>query len=527
MEIPLTVLMVEDRPEDAELLLFELKRAGFAVTYRRAETEQDYLETLDRRVNGPVHASSIDLILADYSLPRFGAVRALQLLKDRALDIPLIVVTGTVSEEVVVECIKLGAADYLLKDRLTRLPDAVRHAIQEKTLRYEKKLADEALRRYAIELEKLVDERTAQLREAKEQAEAILSNTSDALVLASFDGVIRQSNPAFTAMFGYSIETIAGCSLLVLAKDEPLLELLEALRAVVNNQQPRRIEIPTLRADGTTFDADIAIDSIAEGDRITGIICSVRDISARMQVEEELRKALAREKELSELKLRFTSMVSHEFRTPLSVIQSSSDLLLHYGERLDEAQRHTRLAEIQAHVKHLKGLLDDVLTINKAQSVGLELRRESLDLMALCAEVTHDMQMTAIDTHEIIFTESGMCHSMFMDGKLMRQTISNLLSNAIKYSPKGGKIYFDLLCDDGGALIRVKDAGIGIPLEDQPRLFETFHRAGNVGTIAGSGLGLMIVKEAVELHGGTIMVESEPGVGTTFTLTFPSYQPLN
>jgi len=527
MEIPLTVLIVEDRPEDAELLLYELKRAGFAVTYRRAETEQDYLATLDHKVSGGLYLGSVDLILADYSLPRFGAVRALQLLQQRGMDIPLIVVTGTVSEEIVVECIKLGAADYLLKDRLTRLGEAVRHAIQEKALRYEKRLADEALRRYATELELLVDERTAQLQQAKEQAEAILNNSSDAIILASFDGVIRQTNPAFMSMFGYPTDAILGCSLLILAEDDPLMDLLETLRDVVNDQHPRRLEIPVSREDHTTFDADIAIDSISEGDKINGIICSVRDISARMQVEEELRKALAREKELSELKLRFTAMVSHEFRTPLSVIQSSSDLLMHYGERLVEAQRHTRLAEIQTHVKHLKGLLDDVLTINKAQSVGLELRREPLDLPALCAEVTHDMQMTAIDTHQIIFTQSGMCGSTFMDGKLMRQTISNLLSNAIKYSPQGGEVYFDLVCDQGVAIIRVKDAGIGIPFEDQPHLFETFHRAGNVGTIAGSGLGLMIVKEVVELHGGTIMVESEADAGTIFTLTFPFYQPLN
>jgi signal transduction histidine kinase len=171
-------------------------------------------------------------------------------------------------------------------------------------------------------------------------------------------------------------------------------------------------------------------------------------------------------------------------------------------------------------VNHLVGLLDDVLTLSRAEYVALEVSGEPLDLIALCSEIEAEIQQTTT-MHHIEVAVTGEPKPISGDVHLMRQAITNLLSNAIKYSPEGGTVELSLIYAVQQTVLRVKDEGIGIPEEDQKRLFDTFHRAGNVGTIAGTGLGLAIVKRAVEAHGGLVDFVSEIGVGTTFTITIP------
>jgi signal transduction histidine kinase len=141
--------------------------------------------------------------------------------------------------------------------------------------------------------------------------------------------------------------------------------------------------------------------------------------------------------------------------------------------------------------------------------------------VAFCRELVDELQLTLKTEHSISFMCLASCKEACLDEKLLRQFLTNLISNAIKYSPEGGNIQFDLMCRDDTATFRIRDRGIGIPLKDQAQLFEPFYRSSNVGTISGTGLGLAIVKRCVELHGGEIAVESEVGVGTTFTITLP------
>src|SRR5664279_1890672 len=210
MASELSILLLEDNPNDAELLLHELRRSGFTLEWQRVDTAADYMAHL---------GDKIDLIIADYSLPDFNAVRALQMLQDRGLDILFIVVTGTVTEQIVVECMKQGASDYLLKDRLTRIGSAVTHALQEKQLRDEKRKADDALRQHAAELEQRVLERTLELQRAKEYVEAILNHTNDAIILTDARGNIQNVNPAFENLFGYDATEVFGQPLLLLAEE--------------------------------------------------------------------------------------------------------------------------------------------------------------------------------------------------------------------------------------------------------------------------------------------------------------------
>jgi signal transduction histidine kinase len=216
-------------------------------------------------------------------------------------------------------------------------------------------------------------------------------------------------------------------------------------------------------------------------------------------------------------------MVSHEFRTPLSTILTSADLVTKYGDRMTEERKREHLANVKDQVHQLTRLLEDVLTLGKAESVGMDFCPMLLNLKPFCDKLIEEVQHAIGVPHRIVMTMSdGSCaETLAADEKLLRHIVSNLLSNAMKYSPEGSSIYLDVVCADGWATIRVRDEGIGIPEEDQARLFESFQRARNVGSISGTGLGLAIVKRAVEAHRGTISFESKEEVGTTFTVTIP------
>jgi signal transduction histidine kinase len=170
-------------------------------------------------------------------------------------------------------------------------------------------------------------------------------------------------------------------------------------------------------------------------------------------------------------------------------------------------------------------MLDDILLIGRAETNRLEIAPRALNLEALCRDVVRDASIIASANHHIEFTSTGQCDTIMADERLLLQALLNLLYNAVKYSPEGGTVYLSLSCDDEYAVIKVRDEGIGIPQEDLPHLFENFHRARNVGTIPGTGLGLTIAHHSIHLHGGTIQVESELGVGTEFTIRIPLEQP--
>jgi len=166
-------------------------------------------------------------------------------------------------------------------------------------------------------------------------------------------------------------------------------------------------------------------------------------------------------------------------------------------------------------------MLDNVLTIGKAEANMLQFSPAPIDIAAFCGRLAEEMRLTAGDRHTLEFSYEGARGPVLADEKLLRHALTNLLSNAFKYSPEGGAVEFRVRVGAGEASFDVRDRGIGIPPEDQARLFETFHRAGNVGTIAGTGLGLAIVKKSIELHGGSVSVESGPGAGTVFHVTIP------
>lgn len=251
------------------------------------------------------------------------------------------------------------------------------------------------------------------------------------------------------------------------------------------------------------------------------VMVIVRDITKRKQAEIEIRNSLETEKHLSELKSRFVTMTSHEFRTPLTTILSSAELIEDFGTIWSNEKKHLHLNRIKANVKHMTQLLEDVMLIGKAEVGKLDCHLTRFEVVQFCRDLVDEIHPNNISNHQIAFVSQISTFHAYLDEKLLRHILTNLLSNAVKYSPHGGTINFNLGCRKEEVSFQIQDRGIGIPSTELERLFSSFYRASNVGNISGTGLGLAIVKKAVDLHQGKIAIKSEVGVGTTFLVSIP------
>ncbi|MEB3357462.1 MAG: HAMP domain-containing sensor histidine kinase [Synechococcales bacterium] len=243
------------------------------------------------------------------------------------------------------------------------------------------------------------------------------------------------------------------------------------------------------------------------------------------QVEHDVRQALQREKDLGELKSRFIAMVSHEFRTPLTVIRTSVELLQRFGQQATEAKRQDYFQRIQTAIQAMVQLIDDILTVGQAESGKLLFNPQPLDLGKFCADLIEEMRLSGDQGQRIVLRQLGEHGRVVLDPKLLRSLLVNLLSNALKYSDPTTLVDIILTYQSRSVQIEVRDRGIGIPPEDQRHLFESFYRGSNVSTIQGTGLGLQIVQQIVELHRGDIAFTSEEGVGTRFKVRLPIAPP--
>ncbi|NPV67436.1 MAG: PAS domain S-box protein [Anaerolineae bacterium] len=381
----------------------------------------------------------------------------------------------------------------------------------------------EQVQRYADELEQRVIERTAQLNHAKERTEAILNSSSDVIILCRPEGTISQANPAFEATFGCQVEEMLNQPFVALFLPDQAPQVEQALAAVLETCQPGRLEATAVcTRSGNTFDADIALSPIVEqGGRLAGIICTLRDISLRKQLEAQLRQAMEQAMKMNEMKSRYLSMAAHDLRNPLAVIQSAVTLLERYWDRLSQEKKQEKYAAIRDSVRRMVELLDDILVLGRAESGKLTCNPAPVDLVTCCQDIITEVSQASDATHFIDFSCRGADVLPLLDVKLLWHILSNLLSNAIKYSPAGSTITFTVDCEPDVVTFRIQDRGIGIPEDAKAHMFESFYRAPNVGFTPGTGLGLAIVRQLVELHGGTITFESQEGIGTTFTVSIP------
>ncbi len=384
---------------------------------------------------------------------------------------------------------------------------------------------------------------------------AVIESAIDGIITIDAKGHIETMNPAALKLFGYTLEELKGKNIKVLMP-EPDKSAHDGYIEHHRTTGEKRIigigrEVLGLRKDGSTFPFRLAVNEVDNEEKriYTGFI---HDLSKEKAAEESLRKytaeleqkvkdrtqnlqhtvialekardeasnSLIKEKELNQLKTRFVSMASHEFRTPLSSVQLSASLIDLYAQKSDFENINKHTGKIKNSVNHLTGILNDFLSLEKLEAGKTEVQIQKFDIIKFSEDLIEEMQMLAKQNQHIVYQHSGVLSTVSLDLGLLKSSLINLISNSIKYSGENTFIEFNTELTNNELFITVKDNGIGIPEDEQKYLFEPFFRANNTGNIPGTGLGLNIVKRYAELMGGIVTYKSSLNGGTTITLIF-------
>lgn len=356
------------------------------------------------------------------------------------------------------------------------------------------------------------------------------------IIVCDNNGMIKFMNPASEKALGYAASELVDKHTIALFIDKEELESrtlqlseltgkplnagFEVLATIAESDLGSEQEWHFVRNDGDSFYVSLDITPLKNPmGEVTSYLGIAIDISEKKIAEAELRTALEKEKELNELKSRFVSMASHEFRTPLSAVLSSAYLLSRYTQTEEQVQRDKHIQRIVSSVSSLTEILNDFLSVGKIEEGNIHPHYVRYDIKKQLGDVIQEVQHLLKRGQHITFHPAGDT-VVFLDPSMMKHIVTNLLSNAIKFSPEDSLVELSTSCIDGHFRLKVKDHGIGIPREDQENLFKRFYRSSNVTNIQGTGLGLHIVKKYTELLHGNIEFRSEPGMGTEFIITF-------
>ncbi|OYD99931.1 PAS domain-containing sensor histidine kinase [Nostoc sp. 'Peltigera membranacea cyanobiont' 232] len=394
----------------------------------------------------------------------------------------------------------------------------------------EMQIANEDLQQQNEELSSAQQSLIAQGQRYQELFEEV----PDAYLVTDPKGVIQEANSAAHTLLNISKNFLLGKPLANFVLEKELIAFHLKLnhlrdRAAIPNWKMQEWEVNLRPRDKTSIMVAVKVAAIRnQQGNLVGLRWLLRDISeskrtqAKLEwAEEAMRQALAKEREFSELKSRLLTTTSHEFRNPLATIHSSAELLEHYRHLWSDERQQIHLRRIQTSVMHITQLLNDVSVLNQDETGKLEFNPTPLNLVEFCRDLLEELKQSDRSQHAIVFSSECQCTPANLDAKLLRQILSNLLSNCLKYSPIGSTVKFSVTTANDRAIFQTQDSGIGIPAPDIEHIFEPFHRASNTGNIPGMGLGMSIVKQAVDLHSGKIIVESAIGTGTTFTVILP------
>jgi PAS domain S-box-containing protein len=513
MNRQIRILIVEDNPADAELIQRELRRAGIIFISRQVATKDAFLMAL--REFGP------DIVLSDYNLPQFSGPEALRLLKKAGSAVPFILITGSLTEEVAVECMKDGAHDYILKTSLTRLPSALRSALEKVRTIEEKRNAEAALQK------------------SQEQYRLIAENTSDLICMVDTHGNYTYLSPSYRDVLGYAPESLVGqnCLNLLHPEDRKKAEA-EALRSASNpNAVDGTIEVRVKHKNGKwkVFDTLVNWTYDSHGRRQYGIFVS-RDITERKQTELTLRESEEKLRQ-SEDQLRMSQKleavgqlaggVAHDFNNLLTVISGYSELVLN---RLNDGDDNRgKVEEIKRAADRAASLTRQLLAFSRKQMLQPRL----FDLNHLVSDMTKMLRRLIGENIEMT-TVIGEAAPINADPGQIEQVLMNLVVNARDAMPKGGRLTIETArveIDDAYAsthlsvhtgpyvMLAVSDTGCGMDGDTQKHIFEPFFTTKEQGK--GTGLGLSTVYGIIKQSGGHIWLYSEPAQGTVFKVYLP------
>ncbi len=437
---------------------------------------------------------------------------------------------------------KIGDDNYSLAfiNDITQRKETEQAIIQLNTHLEEK--VKEGTQSLAITVEQLgnqikeTERKDAELERVNTFLNNIWNHAGAIIFVTDEDGMLQFFNPAAEKALGYKAGEAIGALNVARFHLEKELELkaeelsiasgkvipatFDVLKVAATTGDNNNQEWHYVRQDGSTFYVSLNITQLKDvHNEISGFLCIAIDISEKKKAETELRAALEKEKELNELKSRFVSMASHEFRTPLSAVLSSAYLLSKYSKEEEQPQREKHIRRIITSVTSLTEILDDFLSVGKIEEGNIEANYREYAIADQMNEVIADVQHLLKKGQTINYNHTGSS-KVYLDASMMKHIVTNLLSNAIKFSNEGSVV--DLTTENKGRkfVLAVEDHGLGIPDEDRDNLFKRFFRSSNVTNIQGTGLGLHIVSKYTELMNGKIDCHSQLGKGTKFTITF-------
>jgi PAS domain S-box-containing protein len=391
--------------------------------------------------------------------------------------------------------------------------------------------------------------------DSKEGIDALFLHATEGILVTNAEGRITRINPSAEKLFGYSPGELTGQKIETLVPSRFSHKHENNRTNYAHHPHARAMglgmELFGLKKDGSEFPVEISLSPYSNDDG-NYVIAFIIDVTLRKEAElnlknysedlekqvrnrtlvleeaikelertqKELDASLAKEKELNEMKSRFVSMASHEFRTPLTTMMSSLSLVTRYNERNDPDNHAKHIRKIEKSIVNLTDILNDFLSVSKLEEGKVENVPEEINLKQFLMDIDSEMQGMLTDKQTILQNYAGEEH-VYLDAKLLRNILFNLISNAIKFSPEDGVIELSTRVDEQTISILVKDHGIGISEQDQQHLFERFFRGGNATHIQGTGLGLNIVARYAELMNGKVSIESAQNKGTTASLLIP------
>ncbi|HBB31149.1 MAG TPA: hypothetical protein DDZ80_31105 [Cyanobacteria bacterium UBA8803] len=552
------ILVVSDKPKDLQALLAILSRCGLNIV--QAHAAEDASICLMEQEFGA--------IVLDVSQPkiRWEIVSLIQA-RLNSVQVPMIVLAanhedisyglenftlsevdywvGPIVPEILSAKVAQSVASYQKTQQITQ--QAAQLAAVNQQLNHEiakRQQVEAELQSINEDLERRVAERTTKLKQVnqqlrveiaqRQQVEAFLRKSEQlyrtlvetiphGIKEIDTNGIIVFCNGAYQRMLGYSETELLGKTLWDLTPEAGRSQWCRDLAQLVQKQPPAvPYQEQYLTKDGNLI--DIQVDWNYKRDevgQVIGFISVVTDITEQKR-SQDIRTCLESEQELRKLQLRFFSMASHELRTPLSIILGSTQLLKSCDGAWPTEKRDRNLYRLETAAKNMAQLLDDLLTVGRAESGTLEFHLQSIDLKHFCQSLVEDLQRQAGAERKITFVSEGQCPTACMDRTLLYYILKNLLSNATTYSPVGSQIQLTLTCQESDAIFTIQNRGIDILLEDHHNyLFELFNQEENNRNIPGSRLGLMLIKKCLDLQGGKIHFDSQVSSNTIATVTIP------
>lgn len=492
---PIHILFVEDTIHDMELAIRELKRENLDFVSKRVETEKDLI--LELTYFKP------ELIISDYSMPNFDGMMALNIVNRTNPEIPVIIFTGSINEETAVKCMKAGAVDYVLKEKIKRLPFAVKEALEKKKIIKEKHETELALK-----------ESDTKFKEFAEQL-------TDVIFISDYNGIITYISPSSEKVFGFHPNEMIDKVFTIFISDIQKEIALKSFNSLISTGIPTQNLILIMkRKDGSEFYSELNSSLIIKDQQINGTIGVIRDITERKQWETELLDSKEKAELSNKLKDAFIANMSHEIRTPLNGILGMTSLIeeafLKYSTPVEERFFQT----IQQSSKRLLRSIDMIINLSRIQIGEFPILQKNIDLNLIISNLLMEYKDIAEKKSlNLIFENSYENTIVYFDEYCIILSLSNLIDNAMKFT-NSGEVIIKLYKENEKVKIDVSDTGIGMSPSYISEIFKPYSQeeTGYSRSYEGMGLGLSLTKKILEINNASISVRSVKNQGSTFTI---------